>query len=430
MNRVVNEIFSLLLAGCLAAAASSAASGSGQIDSASERRFETDYSYATFDSIADFRHAAFDTAADFARTAFGGHADFFAARFNSDAYFWRALFAGSASFRRALFDNAAHFVGCTFNNSTDFGQATFRSTADFRGATFSGYADFGQATFYGAVDFRGATFATVAHFADAVFQDDHADFTFAVMQDELIIGSTMRPVQTYNFKDAIFRTKARIVILDQVKLQIPLAKMKFVKLADHLDYYTKKHLIEFIKDASFTASDGRKFTRERLELDYIYARSTMFQDKVFGESENRLSQIWKWPRWGGNLIYYLTMGLGYRPFWLIFWLLGVILFYSIVYALTMPGDVEKYICHRAADEERQNALVDTLAGRVGTFVICLHFSASILLTCRLKDLHSYFSEGQKMVIFSERFLGLLLFVSFITLSKHGAILQALGFFVA
>ncbi|MBN1465572.1 pentapeptide repeat-containing protein [candidate division KSB1 bacterium] len=424
MKRVIHTLVLLSLTGRLFASVPTGIErGIGQVGPAGDPIRQTDFSYGTFDRLADFRHAAFDTAADFARASFGG-ADFFAARFNGFAYFWRAAFAGSASFSRAQFDSAAYFVGCAFRGGADFGQASFNSAADFRGVLFGGDADFSQATFHDTMDLRGATFAAAAHFADAVFQHDRANFTFTVIKDDLIIGSSSRAVQTYNFKDAVFSPKGRIVIVNRVKLHIPLEKMKFVTIADHLDYYSKKSLIEFIKDASFKA-DGNKFARERLELDYIYAKSTMYQDKVFGESENRLYQLWKWPRWGSNLLYDLTMGLGFRPFRLVFWLLGVILFYAILYSLTMADDVATFIRQQARGEDQPSARGEDLASPVATLINCLHFSASAVLTCRRhKYILTCFPEREKIVIFSEWLFGLIILISFITLSKPGAIPNA------
>lgn len=61
-----------------------------------------------------------------------------------------------------------------------------------------------------------------------------------------------------------------------------------------MDYFTKKKIITYLKDNSF---EGDKYKQEQFELDYIFARSTLYQkDLPYFQNYSTFHPI----VWGGS----------------------------------------------------------------------------------------------------------------------------------
>ena len=123
-------------------------------------------------------------------------------------------------------------------------------------------------------------------------------------------------------------------------------------------------------------------------------------------------------------MYNATMGLGYRPFRLVYWVLGFIILFAFLYFLWIPQQINQYIFK---DEKSKDAF--TLKRKISntnTIIHCLYFSSMLFFTIRLrKDILTFFNKKEKRVIVYEYLLGLGIYVSFLTLSKSGSILHTL-----
>ncbi|UCE07748.1 MAG: hypothetical protein JSW07_06870 [bacterium] len=63
---------------------------------------------------------------------------------------------------------------------------------------------------------------------------------------------------------------------------------------------------------------------------------------------------------------------------------------------------------------------------VDLFINCLYFSAMLFFTFRLKrDILTSFELKERWIIVSEYFIGLLIYIAFLTFSKSGSILHNL-----
>ena len=415
-----------------------------------------DFGSTQFHVLADFGSARFAGTADFSDAQFAGQAYFGFARFDSLADFWSVQFASQAYFGSVQFAGQAYFGFARFDSLADFGGAGFDKLADFRGAEFDRTANFRAARFAGRADFRLADFKKKIDFREAEFVDSAtvADFSLAIIRDTVLIGIQLIDIQEpgssqrYDFmranlipageimtpadtsisdsqdttiipaKTTIF-PGSKIILYGPVDLKIQLEKLEFVDVYDSLNYYSKKDIISVLKDKSFAKNKAALF-----EIDYLFARSTMYQ-KVSVEYE-KYSVFHPLTWW--RFLYNVTMGLGYRPFRLIYWALFLIIGFGIVYLIKIPRRINDYIAkdEKQIKSSRSRIKSDNSIYLSETIINCIYFSAMVLFTFRLKrDILTFFNIKEKRIIVSQWLLGFLIYVAFLTLSKSGSILQNL-----
>jgi len=434
-----------------------------------EFHYRADFEEAKFISNADFGGANFNSEATFFEAKFNGLANFWKARVYSQAEFGEAQFDCRANFKEAEFHSWAEFEGANFDSLADFREVQFNSLAnfkeaeshiwaDFTMAQFDSLADFRMAKFHGWTDFKEAQFKDKIDFKLAVLNDkidfrgahidSIVDFSLAEIKDTVLVGiEKSSELQNYDFMRATLleagidtikaaSTKgipqknfhypgAKIVIYGPVDLKIQLEKFKFLALYDKLDYYSKKDIISTLKQVSFK---GSEYQKERFELDYIFDRSTMYQK----QSPNYEVYSAFNPICWGQFLYNITMGLGYRPFRLAWWVLGFIIGFGIFYFFKMRDSINGYILKKFEMKESSGTKRKKDVNQVSTIshteslMNCLYFSSTLLFSFRLKgEILTFFNLKEKRYIVGEYLLGLLIYIAFLTLAKSGSILHNL-----
>ncbi len=366
-----------------------------------------------------------------------------------------AQFGNGAHFSEAQFDSLADFSGAKFHGQTDFWGVQFCGLVYLKDAKFNGPADFKWANFNKIVDFSEATFCHNLFFESATFNnevifskahmDSIVDLSLTRIRNRISIGGMeSNNIQKYDFMRTKLLPKgkrivkrctnngmstyeetypgAKILILGPVDLKIQLEKLKFIELYDYLDYFSKKDIISILKQTSFKGDDSK---RERFEVDYIFSKSTMYQKK---SSDSNDYYHYIHPIRIGRFIYYATMGLGYRPFRLAWWVLGIIVVYTIIYYYRMREQINRYIFikyeMKDASIKKQRSISNI--NSTEAIIKCFYFSTSLLFTFRLKgNILTFFNLKEQHIIISEYLLGLLIYISFLTLSKSGSILHTL-----
>jgi len=372
---------------------------------------------AKFDCYADFRQTVFHSMVNFQYATFNDSTSFYLCNFRNNADFRNTKFRGITNFRNTEFQNIVNFKYTQFNNHINFEHAKFDSLIDFRNAQFSKNAivDFSLAEIkhplyvgiLGSGNEQKYNFMRT-NFLEAGTRNIESTTTIHVLGDTIFY-----PGKTIKYPGA------KIILFGPVDLKIQLEKFKFISLYDSLDYYAKKDIISTLKDSSFSDT---KFSRERFELDYIFEKSTMYQEKSTRYIENKWYQFWKWPSWFLTTLYYITMGLGYRPFWLLWWVLGLLMFFTMIYWVKLPRQVNKYIGESFGKDESNKSFLN----KFDTFANCVYFSAMVLFTFRLKGrILTFFDTAEKKIILTQWFLGFLVYIAFLTLSKAGSILHTL-----
>lgn len=456
-----------------------------------------DFSFAQFDSLTIFRNAQFDSGAGFFVARFHGWSDFLDTRFHRWAEFmgvefddW-AYFEGSefydgasfhnvhfhsrATFRETLFHRRAFFDSAEFDTLANFDNAQFDSLANFTEAHFHGRANFAYADFWGPVDFRRTRFDS----------SSAADFIGAAIYDTLFLGDRYRnTVQRFDLRQTTFFPRghylrpvqftgqgrplrdvdsvlvrvpgATVVLESPVELQMQVAKIDFLHLADNLSYFEKEDVIIYLKDKSFPDDELAQF-----ELDYLLARSTMFQ------SYTGVFRWYDWVLYVGRAVYWATMGLGYRPYRIFYWAAGMILIFALYYRLRMPRRIYAFVQGKEkkppeapqqpqalpplptwkitigrfrlgrvvpeAAQAPQAALIEAQAqddpgklSALNPWIHCLYFSTSVFFTFRLKQkILIFFDTRERRVIVFQWVLGFGVYLFFLLGAKSGSILQQL-----
>jgi len=368
---------------------------------------KADFSDARFDSAANFKHARFEDEADFSGTQFNNMADFGGAQFKGEADFSGAQFDSSANFDFfGHFAGVANFESAKFNRRVGFDDTGFTNGANFRHTKFNGEGSFYFTIFHGEVDFRNVQF-------------DNLRLTRAKIKGKLMPGSN--DGQKFDFTRAIFSPEARLELHELVELKIQPEKLKYILLENELGYFLKKDIIENLKSKSFPNDNGAQF-----EPDYIFAKSTIYQAQADEYTENRWHEISKWPKWIGNTLYYWTMGLGYRPFRLIWWALGIVIIYTGIFMKKMRERVNEYITGNFETKQRSTNENGEKPppGFWESLLNCAYFSVMLFFTFRLKgNILTFFNGREKRLVVSEWLLGFFVYVAFLTLSKAGSILH-------
>lgn len=400
------------------------------------------FKMASFNDWVNFVKVRFDSLSDFSLVRFNNHSNFHTSIFNSDANFNGASFASTVDFRITHFQGKANFKNAQFNNKADFGKAYFASEVIFEGAQFKGKVIFNSAKINSKLDFRKACFSRLAEI----------DLSLAEIRDSVFVGiPDSDSLQKYDFlraklmetnEDFIIINKkwyfncygcgrkkvnfpgAKIVLYGPVNLKIQLEKFRFIKLYNKLNYFAKKDIISMLKDYSF---NGNKYSRERFELDYLFAKSTMYQKESTKYEIFSIFHPISWLRF----IYYATLGLGYRPFRLTLWILIIIIFFAFIYYFWIPRQInlyilKKYDLKKSSSYKKRRYKKHSLSHFTDTIINCLFFSSMLFFTFRLKgELITFFNTKQKRVIVLEYLIGLLIYIAFLTLTKEGSILHTI-----
>lgn len=362
--------------------------------------------------------------------------------YDSTTTFFKAFFDTTAKFKHAKFQDDPQFINAQFREEVDFAYSIFENNATFEHSSFAEYADFDQITvkgisnfsdteFKGELDLMGADFDNILKFDRAKFKDKvtltHVSFDtitlyYAEINKEIEVGSVRG--QAYDFTRTIFGKDAKIILNNIIDLKIQPEKIDLILFDHGLRYSEKSLILDHLKTKSFKDNKSVQF-----ELEYIFAKSVMFQEQAdtYEESLNKWYEVWKWPKWLWNTFYFFTMGLGYRPFRLIYWVLFLVMSYALFYFIKMPDRINEYI---AKDEKeikgsRNRKKVDDTSWS-SVVIHCLYFSSMVFFTFRLKrDILTFFNDREKRIIVTQWLLGFLIYVAFLTLSKSGSILQNL-----
>ena len=233
--------------------------------------------------------------------------------------------------------------------------------------------------------------------------------------------------KTTDFTNTNFTATAKVVLFTPVNLVIQPEKIKYISLGPRLDYFSKKKIIEDLKNKKNFKEDKKV----QFELSYIFDKSTMYQEQS-NRYDEKWHHVWKYPKWFFNTFYYLTMGLGYRPFRLAWWVLGLIISFGIFYFFKMRDSINGYILKKYEMKEslgNKRKKVDKELKNIShteSMINCFYFSSMLLFTFRLKgEILTFFGLKEKRFIVGEYLLGLLIYISFLTLAKSGSILHNL-----
>jgi len=391
---------------------------------------------ARFDSLVDCYLTTFEAAADLWGASFRQRAQFTYANFLAPANFRHAVFHDQAEFDRTSFWKRADFAYATFYQDANFHEAKFYNRADFSHADLRGRSDFSQTLVGDRLDFSNATILNRLDLREAEFDPNaEADFSLATIADTLLLGGSQ--IQRFDFLQAKLlpaaelappdagasstgqpmRTApgAKIILCNPVRLSIQPEKFKFIALNDTLSYFVKKDIIELLKREDFAADKSAQF-----ELDYIFARSTLYQKVSDDYEEYALlhpTRCWRF-------IYNATMGLGYRPFRMIYFMGFLVLAYTLFYMIRIPARINAYISktfgpYRSLKSESGD---EVRLGMKETLINCLYFSALTFFAFRLKGEYlTFFNPREKNSVISEWLVGFLVYILFVTLSKSGSI---------
>ena len=343
----------------------------------------------TFDTTADFFFTTFDSTADFTKAIFERYVNFYRATFKSTAYFDRATFKSTADFSEATFDSTAGFRGATFDSTADFWGATFDSTAYFGGAIFDSTADFREAKTKGYLDFEDTEIHRLLILgSSAPFK---IDLTFAAFSDE-----------------------AKVELVDEVDLKMPVYKLDKLVLRKTLTYTQKNNIIDFLKKKSFSDRNNPDDMTARLELDYLFERSTMYQVGTDSYEKAPWYHVWHWPQWLFNTLYYWTMGFGYRPFRLIWWAFALAVIGTIFFFKKMGKRVNAYVAMNFDKSAERNGEKELSLSNFETLLNCAYFSVMLLFTFRMKgNLLTFFNASEKKIITVQWALGLAMYFAFL-----------------
>ncbi len=129
------------------------------------------FDQALFVHGVSFRDALFELESSFKEAHWTGEADFAGARFDEEALFRYARFGAAAMFDRSRFRRTAVFDRAHFEKAASFRDITFVRAASFARAVFEGDADFAHCRFKRRADFSDAAFRAPVHL-NAYFAGD------------------------------------------------------------------------------------------------------------------------------------------------------------------------------------------------------------------------------------------------------------------
>lgn len=411
-----------------------------------------DFNGSIFETFTIFTSARFKGTADFNSTSFARISNFNVAKFELRAIFANTIISGPLYFRRTLFYDQASFNGSLFEEKLVFQNAIFIGPSYFRDVRISDEIDFSGASFFGPIDFGvsdiGESQGGIVRFYNATLRDTlsigktYSSYTIkdSIARDSLTYrtfdlrrahllesGRTTLRIDTllYDLYDnsspsevgPLIFPGAIIEIHSPVLLQLEIEKFKFIQLEETLSYFQKKDIISTLIQESFNSPEQ---ARERFELEFIFSKSTMYQERSeYGTSAQGYRKLGL-GRQALNSVYYVTMGLGYRPFWLLFWGLGIIAGFALVYLVKIPTEINRYLDVKNSNSLRKEWRI------ISDAISCSYFSAMVFFTLRLKrNILAEFGSREKTYIVLQWCLGFAAYASFVFLSKSGSILHSI-----
>lgn len=314
---------------------------------------------ATFKGRVQFSYATFGDTANFSYGTFGGSTNFISTVFRDSVFFTGASFNAAANFSYANFDGVAFFNGIAVAAKVSFSYATFNSEAQFRLAKFGAETYFSackfktttyfnQATFASDVSFRHTTFAGKVDFASSTLSKA-ANFRYASFQDYLeFSGSEHDPMFTNT--SALDMQFVRVEKPDRVSFHtLALSPHWFINVDD-------------VRAFNFTNVHWNSNGKVRTELKLLIGRARKRKDVAVShrllalacrrlaanaEANDRYREASDFRRmsmdaerlatWRGfdvrklNWWYWLASGYGERPFQALLVLIGILVFFGLLY---------------------------------------------------------------------------------------------------
>lgn len=376
----------------------------------------TNFTAAVFDSVAEFGDAKFYNQTNFVRARFNKKSNFTTSKFHSIINLNKVKLNGVARFENSDFDSISIFTKLTFNDKASFSFSRFKDITDFSGSKFNAEANFNKTEFTSSVNFSDVEFNGPTYFIGTKLKN--AYFVKSKFKNKFYIGSESIP--KFDLTRAIFSENSKLILCDIVDLSIQIEKLIYLSFYDSLNYSIKKLIFDYLKNKSFKADKDLQ-----LEISYIFAKSTMFQNKNRElYSEMTWFNINRWIQY----FYELTMGLGYRPFRLIWFALTLVSSYALFYIFVMSDRVKEYINseNKKLKKGKINIFKNRFLNFSDNFITCFYFSSTIFFTLRLnRDILIFFNSKEKIIIMTEWITGFVLYIIFITFSKSGAIIQQL-----
>ncbi len=363
---------------------------------------ETDWSYSIFDEVLNLCGSTFNVEANFS-----------GAQFNKNVILGDVIICSTVTDTPFSISSKGIILGSTFKKAADFSTANFFKAVSFSDCDFLGTTTFRGAAFLSKVNFNGTTFHKGADFQDTYFAEN-ASFEGARIFGDIYLSSRNDSI-SYDFtKVGILEENVHIILSGPTNLKLQIERFKHLALLDNLNYYVKKEIITFLKDNSF---DGEGNTRERFELDYLFAKSTKYQEI---STEYRLFKLYEFWKTLPNLFYDAMMGLGYRPFKIIYWMFGLLIIFTLILFFTIRERVNAYINRKENKPELKSET------HFSSLVNCFYVTAGAFFGIRLnQDILTFFKPGERWRIILIWSAGLFMYFLFIYGAKTGAILGAL-----
>ncbi len=359
-----------------------------------------------------------------------------------DLIFDASVFGGTDSIflGNSLVERGLAFLEVDFGDTT---LAGFGGSLSFRGTRVGDLIDFEGSSVYFPLDLSGIVAAqpgnletkdtsSANRLAASPDLSKRSDFVSQFNYDDarifssILIGSQWG-IQRHDFSLASFHdrranhegridTEPMIVINGHVELSLQIEKFRFLALAPDLSYEWKRSIVDHLKRTSFSGDEKKD---ERFELDYLLARSVAFQKTFGSEHYSRWNPMY-WVNW----LYGVTLGHGFRPFYLVYWWFGVAALFTVLYFLSFGGTLCESVMEYVGREGDSTNQVRTGRWRsnLEAWSYCLWFSFSVLVAIRIKPrLLTAFDPQEKGLIYTEYLVGLALYAYFLFGSKAGSI---------
>lgn len=231
----------------------------------------------------------------FENCRFGRQADFSDCHFHHSAEFIDCKM-GDGVFRHVVFEKEARFADCDFSGAV-FSSSVFGGEASFWGSTFKARFIGDSVTFQAKVSFAETHFSKSADFAKSEFRGDAEFWDAHFGGDAEMFGTKF-----------LGRLLMHGAVFDMCLL------LDGISVANRDDlWYVRVRAKAAFREHGLPELEAREFLRERQMV--------------------RESYKWADPRKWGHILVYRLCGYGERPSWLVGWWVGLILSFSILFAI-------------------------------------------------------------------------------------------------